>query len=77
MSHVIRRSHDKLLTVLVSDGTLCIDDGLLCRLDDAVGRVVGPAHDNRLLGCSRHGEGSEERNKEGGKCKAHAGGWLW
>jgi hypothetical protein len=61
----------RLLTVLVRDGALCVSDSLLRRLDDAVGRVAWPAHDDRSLGCGGHGEGGEERNEEGGQDKAH------
>jgi hypothetical protein len=61
----------RLLTVLVRDGALCVSDSLLRRLDDAVGRVVGPAHDDGSLGYCGHGEGGEERNEEGGQDKAH------
>lgn len=58
------------------DRALRIDNRLLRCLDDAVGRLVGPAHYDRLLGFSGHGESSEERNKECSQCKAHVSG-VW
>jgi len=63
-----------LRTVLMCDRALGVDDGLLRRLHNAIGRVVRPAHDDRLLWCDCHGEGGEERNKGGAKCKAHVAG---
>jgi hypothetical protein len=73
-SRFVCRAVCRILTVLMSDGALGIDDSLLRCLHNAVGCVVGPAHDDGLLRCGGHGEGSEERDKEGGECKAHSAG---
>lgn len=67
-------SRRKLLTILVRNCALRINNSLLGRLNDAVGRVVGPAHYDRFLGCNSHGQSSKERDKKGSKCKAHAFG---
>ena len=57
-------SRCRLLTIFVSDGALRINNSLLSRLNNAVGRVVGPAHDDRLLRRNSHSESSEKRDKK-------------
>jgi hypothetical protein len=60
-----------LLTVLVCNDALCVNDSLLRCLNYAIRRVVWPAHNDRLLRRDSHGESGEESNGEGSKCETH------
>lgn len=51
--------------------TLGLPDGLLCVFNDMVWRVFWPADDDGPLGGDSHGKGSEKRNQQRQKCKAH------